>query len=97
MKSEYQARWTSKQRLDAVRKAKRRDWSLALDSFNGWLIVEPKGSGLGDGPVLSRSEADYELRPVWCSGAKAKLREARRLLGLDADAVSEKQLADALP
>jgi hypothetical protein len=96
MTSEYQARWVSKRRLDQIRKAKDPARVVILDSFNGFLIVEPVGSNLGDGPVLSRDEADYELRPVWCSGVKAKLREARELLGLNPEAVKEQQLADTV-
>ena len=92
----YQARWVSKRRLDQIRKAKETAKGIVLDSFNGFLIVEPVGSNLGDGPLLSREEADYELRPVWCSGAKARLREARELLGLSPAAVAEQQLAETV-
>jgi hypothetical protein len=85
----YQARWISKRRLDEIRRTKESGKGLVLDSFNGFLIVEPQGTELGDGPVLSAAEADYELRPVWCAGAKAKLRDARQLLGLGAEAVTQ--------
>ena len=40
------------------------------------------GNPGNDGPVLSREDADYELQEVWCTESNAKLREARRLLGL---------------
>jgi hypothetical protein len=89
MMQKYQARWISKRRLHAVRKTNLSGKGLILDSFNGFLIVEPVGSDLGDGPVLTQEEADYELRPVWCSGTKARLREARELLGLSPQAVIE--------
>jgi hypothetical protein len=83
MRSEYEARWISKPRLESIRKSNIIGQAVVLDSFNGFLIVEPRGSKLGDGTVLSREEADYELTPVWCSGPKAKLRGARKLLGLE--------------
>jgi hypothetical protein len=95
MMPQYQARWISKRRLDAIRRAKASGQGVILDSFNGFLVVEPVGSELGDGPVLSQEEADYELRPVWCSGVKARLREARMLLGLSPEAVVEAQHAEA--
>jgi hypothetical protein len=59
---------------------------MLLDSFNGFILVGPAGAGLADGPALSPSEADYELNPAWCTGPRAKLAEARRLLGLEAGA-----------
>jgi hypothetical protein len=96
MRGDYQARWISKRRLDAVRKSGAITRGVVLDSFNGFLIVEPVGGELGDGPVLTREEADYELRPVWCAGSKAKLKEARRRLGLTAEAVAEDYAGTAL-
>jgi hypothetical protein len=84
MNISFQARWISKQRLDAIRRSREVARGVLLDSFNGFLIVEPVGSDLGDGSILSREDADYELNPVWCSGPKGRLREARRLLGLAA-------------
>jgi hypothetical protein len=85
MQPEYQIRWISKQRAEAVKKAGL-GRALLLDNINGFLIVEPVGSNLGDGRVLSRREADYELQPVWCTGPKAELRDARRRLGLESGA-----------
>jgi hypothetical protein len=81
MHPEYQIRWISKQRAEAVKKAGL-GRAVLLDNINGFLIVEPVGSDLGDGKVLSEREADYELQPVWCTGPKAQLREVRRRLGL---------------
>jgi hypothetical protein len=43
----------------------------------------PPGDGLGDGTMLTRDEADYELQPVWFTGRMTTLREARRRLGLE--------------
>ncbi len=84
MDTSYQTRWISKQRLEAVRRSGEVSQGIVLDSFNGFLIVEPIGSNLADGPVLSREDADYELNPVWCSGPKGRLSQARHLLGLPA-------------
>jgi hypothetical protein len=96
MKPTYQARWISKRRLDEIRKSRESCQGIVLDSFNGFLIVEPVRSNLGDGPILSLEEADYELRPVWCAGVKAKLREARECLGLDPEAVLEPMMAETV-
>jgi hypothetical protein len=91
MHSRHQARWISKGRLEQLRRARSSGRGVVLESFSGFLIVEPKGSDLGDGPVLSHQEADYELRPVWCAGNKTRLKEARELLGLGAEAVINEQ------
>ena len=83
MKSEHQARWITKPRIEAVRKAGRMGQGILLDSVSGFIVIEPIGSDLGDGPILSPQEADYELNPAWCSESNAKLRQARRLVGLE--------------
>jgi hypothetical protein len=88
MRTRYQARWISKQRADALRKTVHTHGAMLLDSFNGLIVIEPVGSHLGDGPVLSETEADYELQPVWCLEAKTKLEEARRRLGLSIGVVA---------
>jgi hypothetical protein len=93
MKPAYQARWISKQRLEELRRTRQVQQGIVLDSFNGFLIVEPVGSDLGDGPILSPEEADFELQPVWCSGPRARLRAARELLGLDPEGVPERSAA----
>lgn len=85
MQAMYQARWISKERLRQLRKSGSLGKGLLLDSFNGWIIVEPAGSELGDGEIMSAETADYELQPVWCPGSPAKLKEARRLVGLEAE------------
>jgi hypothetical protein len=85
MPTRHQARWVSKKRLSELRKSGELSRGLLLDSINGWIIVEPVGSNLGDGDVMAPDTADYELSPVWCPGSKAKLKEARRLLGLSAE------------
>jgi len=87
MQPDYQIRWISKQRAESVKKAGL-GRALLLDNINGFLIVEPVGSNLGDGHVLSQREADYELQPVWCTGPKAQLRYARRRLGLEAGSLA---------
>jgi hypothetical protein len=89
MSNEYQARWITKKRLDAVRRSGAVTRGVVLDSFNGFLIVEPVGAELGDGPVLSREEAEFELQSVWCGGSRARLQEARRLVGLAPEPVGE--------
>src|SRR5262245_4447664 len=81
----HQVRWISRRRIDALRRTGTLRPGLLLESFNGYLIVEPAGSNLGDGEVLSRENADYELQEVWVAGSRAKLAEARRLVGLEAE------------
>jgi hypothetical protein len=58
---------------------------LVLDHLNGTVIIEPVGSDLGDGPVMSSQEADYELRPAWLLGPRGLVNEARRRVGLAAE------------
>jgi hypothetical protein len=86
IQAQFQARRISKRRADEVKKSGQLGRSLLLDTFNGILIIEPVESNLGDGDVLSQQEADYELQPVWHLGPKAMLREARKRVGLEAEA-----------
>jgi hypothetical protein len=86
MQTLFQARRISKRRADELKKSGAVGRSLLLDTFNGIILVEPVGSNLGDGDVLSQEEADYELQPVWHLGPRTVLREARRRLGLEAEA-----------
>jgi len=80
----YQARWCSKTKADALRRAGD-NVAMVLDSFNGKIVVEPKGADLGDGDILSMQEADQELRPVWSLERRTKLLQARNRLGLESD------------
>lgn len=84
----YQARWISKARLETLRKMAQMGSVLVLNSVGGFLIVEPVGSKLGDGRILSPDEADYEVSPVWCQDLKTKITQARALLGLEAGSLS---------
>lgn len=86
MQAQFQARWVSKRRADEVKKSGTLGRSLLINTFNGIIIIEPGGSNLGDGNVLPPEEADYELQPVWHLGPRAVLREARRRVGLEAEA-----------
>lgn len=86
MHDQFQARRISKRRADEVKRSAALGRSLLLNTFNGIIVIEPMESNLGDGDVLSSGEADYELQPVWHLGPKAMLREARRRLGLEAEA-----------
>jgi len=89
MHTKYQARRISKQRVESVRKSGRMKDAIILDSFSGFLIVEPVGSNLGDGDVLDITAADFELNTAWCLTTKSRLNEARKRLGLDIEAPSE--------
>jgi hypothetical protein len=84
MTTPYQARRISKARADVVKKSSDPHGAILLNTFNGFIIVEPVGADLGDGEVFAAPEADYELQPVWHLGPKATLREARKRLGLEA-------------
>jgi hypothetical protein len=86
MQTHYQARRISKRRADEVKKSGPIRNAILLDTFNGIIILESVDSPFGDGDVLSPEEADYELQPVWHLGPKARLREARKRLGLAAEA-----------
>jgi hypothetical protein len=64
MQSHYQVRWVTRRRLEELKKAGRLGQGLFLNLFSGAVVVEPAGGDLGDGPVLSEAEAEYELQPV---------------------------------
>lgn len=85
MHEPFQLRRISKRRADELKKTGRLGTALLLDTFNGFLLIEPVGSDLGDGDILSREEADYELQPVWHLGPKSMLRKARHRLGLESE------------
>lgn len=82
MDEHFQLRRISKPRADELKKNGSLGSSLLLNTFNGFLIIEPAESGLGDGDILPREEADYELQPVWHLGPKTLLHKARERLGL---------------
>lgn len=85
MQTKYQARWISRRRADSLRRTGALEQAILLDTFNGFIVVEPADSHLGDGATLTALEADYELQPAWHSGPMTKLRQARQLLGLESD------------
>jgi hypothetical protein len=82
MRPPYKAQWISKSGCDALRRSRRSKDIVLLDTFKGFIVVEPTGKTLGDGDVLSAAECDYELRPAWYSGPLTRLAEARQRLGL---------------
>jgi hypothetical protein len=81
MKSSFQARWLSKKQAESLRKSGRLGRALLLDSFKGFIVIEPRAERLGDGDVLSPEEADFELNDAWCMESTVKIAQARRLLG----------------
>ena len=85
MHTNLQARWISRQRLHQLQKVGLPREALHLNHLSGIVAVEPIGSDLGDGAILEPHEADYELQPAWILDSKARLRQARRLLGLEAE------------
>ena len=85
MATQYQARWVSRPRANQIKRTGAMAQGVLLDAFKGFIVVEPVGSNLGDGDILSREEAEFELQEVWYTGPKAKLREARLRLGLEVE------------
>lgn len=83
MDTRYQARWVSKDRRDQLRRTGASNRGILLDSLKGFLIIEPVGSNLGDREVLTPQEADFELSDAWCLEPQRRLRDARRLIGLE--------------
>ncbi len=83
MATQYHARWISKARRDGLLRSGRFRYSVLIDSLNGFIIVEPVGSDLGDGEVLSPEFAFSELTDAWCREPRSKLAHARELLHLD--------------
>ena len=88
MRKNYEARWVSRQRYDALRRSGRLGDILLLETTNGYLVIQPSGSDAGDGAALRPQEADYELQAVWFPGPPPLLKKARALLGLETDACS---------
>lgn len=82
MHSNFQARRVAKPRAIVLRDAGG-NGCILLSTFQGTIVIEPKGSRNSDGKVLSPEEASYELQPVWCTDSKVKVEEARKRLGLD--------------
>jgi hypothetical protein len=85
MRNRYKAQWICKNRFEALRKARARQDILLLDTSEGFIVVQPTGKSLGDGPVLSPEQCDFELQPAWYTGPLVRLAEARQRLGLGAD------------
>jgi hypothetical protein len=82
MRPSYKAQWISKSRCEALRKSGSARDVLLLDTFEGFIVVEPASKKLGDGPFLSPDECDYELQPAWFTGPLQRLAQARQRLGL---------------
>lgn len=83
MASDFHARWISRERAEHTKRKGLLGRAILLETFNGYIVVEPTDGQLGDGAILSREEAEYELTPVWFTGPKTKLRDARSRLGLE--------------
>jgi len=83
MAIQYQARWMSKPRRDSMLKSGAFRNSVVLDTPNGFIVVEPVDSHLGDGEVLAPEVAFTELSDAWCRESRTKLTQARKLLHLD--------------
>ena len=83
MTSRFQAQWVSRHKAQAIKRAGPKKDAVLLDTFTGIIIVEPEGKQWGDGPVLTPDEAAFELQPAWHYGPAARIREARRRLGLE--------------
>lgn len=88
MTSAFQARWSSKNRAETLRKSGHLGRAILLDSLKGFIVIEPRAARLGDGDVLSAEEAGFELNDAWCLEPRAKIAQARRLLGLEAGALA---------
>jgi hypothetical protein len=84
MSSNFDARWISRRRMNDLKKSQVSHQAVFLTHLNGFIVIEPQGSDLGDGPALSPEEVDYELQFAWINEPTNRLRRARELLGLEA-------------
>ncbi len=84
MRAKYQARWISKRRIDSLKKSGSLRRGMLMDSFKGFIVIEPAGCNLGDGELLAADDVDYELDPAWCLDSRQRISAARKLLGLEA-------------
>jgi hypothetical protein len=86
MKANFQARRVSRQLVSTLRRSGSIEPGLILDTFKGFIVVEPCNRPLGDGEVLTVQDAVMEIQPAWCLEPKAKVVRAHRLLGLNVEA-----------
>ncbi len=82
MASQYKAQWVSRRRMNELKKAGLALKTLLLNHLNGFIVIEPADTELGDGAVLSPTEADYELQQSWILDPIKTLQQAREQLGL---------------
>lgn len=82
MHTKYQARWVSKPKMQALRRTGALSGSIVVNSFRGFILVEPQTNHRGDGKPLPADVARFELDPAWCTEPLQKLTRARQLLGL---------------
>jgi hypothetical protein len=76
----YHARWISKTQRNSLLRTGNVGNYVLLSSCRGFIIVEPVGSNLGDGEILSPQDAEFEMQETWCQDSKSRLEEARRRL-----------------
>lgn len=82
MPAKYRARRVSKDRVHDIKRRGAINGAVVLNAYNGFIIVEPVGSNLGDGEILPPETADSELRPPWCLDSHNQLLKARQRLHL---------------
>jgi hypothetical protein len=78
----FRAHWISKQKAELLKRSGKLGRAVLLDHMKGFIIVEPPGSHMGDGPPLSNEAAEFELTSVWCLESKNQIARARQLLGI---------------
>lgn len=82
MRHAYKARWMSKKQIESLRRNGALRESIVVNSFKGFILVEPADTNLGVGKLLPRDVAKFELDPTWCSDPPTTIKKARALLGL---------------
>jgi hypothetical protein len=87
MRTQHKAQWISKSLFEALRRSEGLRDFLLLETSEGFIVVERAGKNLGDGPILSPEECEYELQPAWYAGPIVRLAEARQRLGLSTDII----------
>lgn len=82
MRAGCKGRWLSKTQIESLRKSGALGHSIVVNSFKGFILVEPVHSHLGRGRVVTRDFAQFGLDPTWCNDPPRTIGKARQLLGL---------------
>ncbi len=62
----YLSRWISRGLARKTRRIREAGGFLFPTNWERHIVIEPEGSNLGDGPILTRGQASYQICRVFC-------------------------------